>query len=42
MKVLKFSGSSVGTPERISGVIDISKKYQAEGGTPRAKYSLLV
>ena len=31
MKVLKFGGSSVGTPERISGVIDILKGYQAEG-----------
>ena len=31
MKVLKFGGSSVGTPERISGVIDILKEYQAEG-----------
>ena len=31
MKVLKFGGSSVGTPERINGVIDILKKYQAEG-----------
>lgn len=31
MKVLKFGGSSVGTPERISGVIDILKEYQSEG-----------
>lgn len=31
MRVLKFGGSSVGTPERISGVIDILKEYQAEG-----------
>jgi aspartokinase/homoserine dehydrogenase 1 len=31
MKVLKFGGSSVGTPERISGVIDILKEYQVEG-----------
>lgn len=31
MRVLKFGGSSVGTPERISGVIDILKGYQAEG-----------
>lgn len=31
MRVLKFGGSSVGTPERISGVIDILKEYQTEG-----------
>ncbi len=31
MRILKFGGSSVGTPERISGVIDILKEYQAEG-----------
>lgn len=42
MRALKFGRSSVGTPERISGVIDILKKYQAEGGTPRAKYRFLV
>ena len=42
MKVLKFGGSSVGTPERISGVIDILKKYQAEGRPPKAKYRFLV
>ncbi len=31
MRVLKFGGSSVGTPERIKSVIDILKEYQAEG-----------
>ncbi len=31
MKVLKFGGSSVGTPERIKGLIDILKKYKARG-----------
>ncbi|MBI5730966.1 MAG: bifunctional aspartate kinase/homoserine dehydrogenase I [Ignavibacteriales bacterium] len=31
MRILKFGGSSVGTPERISSVIDILKEYQAEG-----------
>lgn len=31
MKVLKFGGSSVGTPERIKGLIEVLKKYQARG-----------
>jgi bifunctional aspartokinase / homoserine dehydrogenase 1 len=31
MRILKFGGSSVGTPERISGVIDILKEYRAKG-----------
>lgn len=31
MKVLKFGGSSVANPERISGVIDILKKYYTKG-----------
>lgn len=31
MKVLKFGGSSVGTPDRIKGLIEILKKYQARG-----------
>lgn len=31
MKVLKFGGSSVGTPERIQGIIDILKGYYKKG-----------
>ncbi len=31
MKVLKFGGSSVGTPERIKGLISILKKYYDRG-----------
>ena len=31
MRVLKFGGSSVGTPERVSGVIDILSEYQTKG-----------
>jgi len=31
MKVLKFGGSSVGTPERIKGLISILKKYHDRG-----------
>ena len=31
MKVLKFGGTSVGTPERIAGVIDILEKYHQRG-----------
>ncbi|MBI5915036.1 MAG: bifunctional aspartate kinase/homoserine dehydrogenase I [Bacteroidetes bacterium] len=31
MKVLKFGGSSVGTPERIEGLIDILKGYYGRG-----------
>ncbi|HFA51400.1 MAG TPA: bifunctional aspartate kinase/homoserine dehydrogenase I [Bacteroidetes bacterium] len=31
MKVLKFGGSSVGTPERISGLIEILKGYYEKG-----------
>jgi bifunctional aspartokinase / homoserine dehydrogenase 1 len=31
MKVLKFGGTSVGTPERIAGVIDILAKYHQRG-----------
>jgi aspartokinase/homoserine dehydrogenase 1 len=31
MKVLKFGGSSVGTPERIKGIIEILKTYYAKG-----------
>ncbi|MFN0048098.1 MAG: aspartate kinase, partial [Cytophagales bacterium] len=31
MKVLKFGGSSVGTPERIKGLINILKAYHARG-----------
>ncbi|MFZ4543978.1 MAG: bifunctional aspartate kinase/homoserine dehydrogenase I [Saprospiraceae bacterium] len=31
MKVLKFGGSSVGTPDRIKKLIDILKKYQERG-----------
>jgi bifunctional aspartokinase / homoserine dehydrogenase 1 len=31
MKVLKFGGSSVGTPDRIKGLIEVLKKYQARG-----------
>lgn len=31
MKVLKFGGSSVGTPERIRGIIDILKDYYKKG-----------
>ncbi|MEW6701997.1 MAG: bifunctional aspartate kinase/homoserine dehydrogenase I [Bacteroidota bacterium] len=31
MRVLKFGGSSVGTPERISGVIDILRDYADRG-----------
>jgi len=31
MRILKFGGSSVGTPERIKGVIDILNEYQSEG-----------
>jgi bifunctional aspartokinase / homoserine dehydrogenase 1 len=31
MKVLKFGGTSVGTPERIAGVIDILEKYYQRG-----------
>lgn len=31
MKVLKFGGSSVGTPERIRGLIDILKNYYGAG-----------
>ncbi|MEL7118900.1 MAG: bifunctional aspartate kinase/homoserine dehydrogenase I [Bacteroidota bacterium] len=31
MKVLKFGGSSVGTPKRIEGIIEILKHYYSEG-----------
>ncbi|MBI1226173.1 MAG: bifunctional aspartate kinase/homoserine dehydrogenase I [Bacteroidetes bacterium] len=31
MKVLKFGGSSVGTPERIKGLINILKEYHVRG-----------
>ena len=31
MKVLKFGGSSVGTPERIQGLVDILKSYHRRG-----------
>lgn len=31
MKVLKFGGSSVATPERIQGIIDILKTYYSQG-----------
>ena len=31
MKVLKFGGSSVATPERIQGIIDILKNYYSKG-----------
>ena len=31
MKVLKFGGSSVGTPERIKGLIEILKNYYTRG-----------
>ncbi len=31
MKVLKFGGSSVATPERIQGVVDILKRYYLSG-----------
>ncbi len=31
MKVLKFGGSSVATPERIQGVVDILKRYYLNG-----------
>jgi bifunctional aspartokinase / homoserine dehydrogenase 1 len=31
MKVLKFGGSSVGTPDRIRGLVDILKSYAAKG-----------
>ena len=31
MKVLKFGGSSVGTPERIKGLIEILKNYYKRG-----------
>jgi bifunctional aspartokinase / homoserine dehydrogenase 1 len=31
MKVLKFGGSSVGTPDRIHGLVDILKSYAAKG-----------
>lgn len=31
MKVLKFGGSSVGTPDRIRGIVDILKSYAARG-----------
>ncbi len=31
MKVLKFGGSSVGTPERITGLIEILKQYYQKG-----------
>ena len=31
MKVLKFGGSSVATPERIRGIVDILKGYYAQG-----------
>ncbi len=31
MKVLKFGGSSVGTPERIKGLIEILKAYHHRG-----------
>jgi aspartokinase/homoserine dehydrogenase 1 len=31
MRILKFGGSSVGTPQRISNVIDILKDYQNKG-----------
>lgn len=31
MKVLKFGGSSVGTPERINGLIEILKSYYSRG-----------
>ena len=36
MKVLKFGGSSVGTPERIKGIIKILKNYYllSEESTP--------
>ncbi len=33
MKVLKFGGSSVGTPVRIRGIIEILKDYHARGET---------
>jgi aspartokinase/homoserine dehydrogenase 1 len=31
MKVLKFGGSSVGTPDRIKSIIEILKAYYSEG-----------
>ncbi|WP_353481465.1 bifunctional aspartate kinase/homoserine dehydrogenase I [Haliscomenobacter sp.] len=31
MKVLKFGGSSVGTPDRIRGIVDILKDYSGRG-----------
>ncbi len=31
MKILKFGGSSVATPERVAAVVDILKKYDSEG-----------
>ena len=31
MKVLKFGGSSVGTPDRIRGIVDILKSYAERG-----------
>ncbi|MBX2928933.1 MAG: bifunctional aspartate kinase/homoserine dehydrogenase I [Saprospiraceae bacterium] len=31
MKVLKFGGSSVGTPERIRGLVEILKRYYLQG-----------
>jgi bifunctional aspartokinase / homoserine dehydrogenase 1 len=31
MKVLKFGGSSVGTPERILSIVEILRNYRAEG-----------
>lgn len=31
MKILKFGGSSVGTPERIKGIVEILKAYYTEG-----------
>lgn len=31
MKVLKFGGSSVATPERVKGIIEILKSYYSEG-----------
>ena len=33
MKILKFGGSSVATPERIQSVIEITKPYMDEGNT---------
>jgi aspartokinase/homoserine dehydrogenase 1 len=33
MKVLKFGGSSVGTPDRIKGILGILKKYYERGDT---------